>query len=374
MANGDKKTPGQEPRPVGERGAIGERGKGRERPKSRDNRPSARARSNAPRTEEQGRKPNNEATKLGPGSGPNSGPGEERRGTNRSRGNAPRNESRRANPEAAKSGPGSEPNSGPGEERRGTNRSRGNAPRNESRQANPEAAKSGPGPGPNSGPGEERRGANRGRASNQRNEVRRASPEARKSPPPAESRRETHSPRTNDLLSDDLPLSEEPREPAGATFFRSVENYDQEKALESLSDLNVKLIKQANPTPGEWAYLTLTEEHCPPKEAERIKRAITLPADVYAVIVDSGFSLRVILTGTPMYERMLEFNFIAEASFDCWIQEEWMREEVYEDKYELLRYAPKLLQKYLEKDIVSNEELVHAPRPGGAMPPARTEW
>ena len=282
MADGDKKNSGEKPR------AGGERGKGRERPKSRDNRSPARVRGNAPRDEGQGRKPNSEAAK--------------------------------------------------------------------------------------SGPGEERRGANRGRGNAQRNESRRASPEAKKYLSPAESRRETHSPRTSDLPSDDMPLSEEPREPAGATFFRSVENYDQEKALESLSDLNVKLIKQANPTPGEWAYLTLTEEHCPPKEAERIKRAITLPADVYAVIVDSGFSLRVILTGTPMYERMLEFNFIAEASFDCWIQEEWMREEVYEDKYELLRYAPKLLQKYLEKDIVSNEELVHAPRPGGAMPPARTEW
>ena len=321
MADGDKKNSGEEPR------AGGERGKGRERPKSRDNRPPARVRGNAPRDEGRGRKPNSEAAK--------SGPGEERRGVNRGRGNAQRNEARRANPEAAKSGSGSSPNSGPGEERRGVNRGRGNA---------------------------------------QRNEARRASPEARKYLSPAESRRETHSPRTSDLPSDDMPLSEEPREPAGATFFRSVENYDQEKALESLSDLNVKLIKQANPTPGEWAYLTLAEEHCPPKEAERIKRAITLPADVYAVIVDSGFSLRVILTGTPMYERMLEFNFIAEASFDCWIQEEWMREEVYEDKYELLRHAPKLLQKYLEKDIVSNEELVHAPRPGGAMPPARTEW
>ncbi len=251
---------------------------------------------------------------------------------------------------------------------RSSARARGNAPRGEGRKQNPKAAKSGPG----SGPGEEQRGANRGRGNAQRNEGRRSSPEAKKNPPPAESRRETHS--QSDLPRDDMPLPEEPREPAGAIFFRSVENYDQEKALESLSDLNVKLIKQANPVPGKWAYLALAEERCPPKEIERIKRSITLPADVYAVIVDSGLSLRAILTGTPMYERMLEFNFIAEASFDCWIQEEWMREEVYEDKYELLRNAQKLLQQYLEKDIVSNEEIVHAPRPGGALPPARTEW
>jgi hypothetical protein len=337
MADGDKKTPGEEPRPVGERG------KARERPKSRDNRSSARARGNPQRDEGQGRKPNRETAKSEAGSRSNARPN-------------------------------SGPNSGPGEEQRGANWGRGNAQRNEGRRANPEAAKSGAGAGPNSGPDEERRGANRGRGHAQRNEARRPRPEARKYPPPAESRREAPHPRASDLPSDDTALSEERREPVGAIFFISVENYDQEKALESLSDLNVKLIKEANPTPGEWAYLALAEERCPPKEAERIKRAITLPADVYAVIVDSGLSLRAILTGTPMYERMLEFNFIAEASFDCWIQEEWMREEVYEDKYELLRHAQKLLQKYLEKDIVSNEEVVHAPRPGGVVPPARTEW
>ena len=336
MADGDKKNPREEPRSAG---AVGERGKGRERPKSRENRSSAPARGSAQRDEGQGRKPNSEVAKSRPSSSPNSGA-----------------------------------SSGAGDERRGANRGRGNIQRNDGRRSNPEATKSGPSPSPSSGPGEDRQGANRSRANGPRNEVRRSRPEVSKYPPPGEGRHQTHSPQASELLSDDTELSEEPREPAGATFFRSVENYDQEKALESLSDLNVKLIKQANPTPGQWAYLALSEEHCPPKEAERIKRAMTLPADVYAVIVDSGFSLRVILTGTPMYERMLEFNFIAEASFDCWIQEEWMREEVYEDKYELLRHAPELLQKYLEKDIVSNEELVHAPRPGGAMPPARTEW
>ena len=277
---------------------------------------------------------------------------------------------------------GEEPRSGGGRgkgrersklrDNRSSARARGNAQRDDGqgRKSNSEAAKSGPG----SGAGEERRGAHRGRGNPRRNDVRRAGPEARKYPLQGETRRETPSSRTGYPSSNDMPLSEEPREPVGAIFFTSVENYDQEKALASLSDLNVKLIKEANPTPGEWAYLALAEERCPPKEAERIRRALTLPADVYAVIVDSGLSLRAILTGTPMYERMLEFNFIAEASFDCWIQEEWMREEVYEDKYELLRHAQRLLQQYFEKDIVSNEEVVHAPRPGGDVPPARTEW
>ncbi len=168
--------------------------------------------------------------------------------------------------------------------------------------------------------------------------------------------------------------SADQREPAGSGFFRSVENYDQEEAREWLSDPNIKLIQQANPKPGEWAYCSLLTDRCPPRETERVKRALPIPADAYAVLIDSGLSLRALITGTPMYERLLEFNFIDEASFDCWIQGEWVCEAVFDDKAELLRRAGTLLAEYLRKDIVSNEEIVQAPRPDGALPPARTEW
>src|SRR5262245_46489636 len=104
--------------------------------------------------------------------------------------------------------------------------------------------------------------------------------------------------------------------PAGAVFFRSVEGYSQEHALANLTDLNLKLLTQANPDPGEWGYIALCEERSPAKEVEKIKRALPLPASARAVVVDSGRSLRVIVTGTPVNERILEFNFIAEASFD----------------------------------------------------------
>ena len=174
---------------------------------------------------------------------------------------------------------------------------------------------------------------------------------------------------------DDLDdLFEEKREPAGANFFRSFENYDQQQALECLTDLNIKLLEEAKPVAGEWTYLALVEERCPDEEIEHLKRAFPVPPGVYAVLVDSGLSLRAIMTATPMYERMFEFNFIAEASFDCWIQGEWMREEVFEGKEKLLKHAPQLLKEYLEKDIASHQEIVQAPHIAGAVPPARTEW
>lgn len=166
---------------------------------------------------------------------------------------------------------------------------------------------------------------------------------------------------------------EERQASAGAQFFRSVEGYDQEQARENLTDLNLKLLTQANPAPGEWAYLPLIEERSSVREIEKIKRALPLSTNACGVLVDSGQSLRAIVTGYPLYERLLEFNFIAEASFDCWIRGEWVCEVICKDKYALLQQAPALLKRYLEKDVIEQEQFFHAPR-SGVVAPARTEW
>ena len=89
----------------------------------------------------------------------------------------------------------------------------------------------------------------------------------------------------------------------GANFFRSVEGYDQEEATKNLTDLNLKLLTAANPAPGEWGYVALVEQKSPPTEIDKVKRALPLPPDARAVLVDSGLSLRVIVTGTPVGER-----------------------------------------------------------------------
>jgi hypothetical protein len=160
----------------------------------------------------------------------------------------------------------------------------------------------------------------------------------------------------------------------GANFFRSVEGYDQEEATKNLTDLNLKLLLQANPGLGEWGYVALVAERSPATEIERVKRALPLPPEARAVLVDAGLSLRAIVTGTPIGERLLEFNFIDEASFDCWVQGEWIREDVFRGKRELLRHASDLLRRYMEKDLVREKEFFSSPHARGALPPARTEW
>src|SRR5262249_56674773 len=94
---------------------------------------------------------------------------------------------------------------------------------------------------------------------------------------------------------------------------------DQEQEQKTLTVLTMSLPAQGILAPGEGAYVPLLEERCSAKEIERVKRALLLPANARGVLVDSGLSLRAIITGPPANERILEFNFIDEASFDCWI-------------------------------------------------------
>lgn len=160
----------------------------------------------------------------------------------------------------------------------------------------------------------------------------------------------------------------------GASFFRSVEGYDQEQATKNLTDLNLKLLTQANPGLSAWAYLPLVGERSAPQEIERIKRALPLPPDARGVLVDSGHALRAVITGTPVGERLLEFNFMDEASFDCWIKGEWVCEQVYRGKRELFRRAADLLRRYMAKDLMKEDGFFSAPHAQGTLPPARTEW
>lgn len=162
--------------------------------------------------------------------------------------------------------------------------------------------------------------------------------------------------------------------PIGASFFSSVEDYDQVQAEKNLTDLNLKLLSKANAEPGEWGYLALLEKKSSQREIGKIKRALPLPHNARGVIVDSGLSLRAIVTDTSDQGVLMEFNFIAEASFDCWIQNEWVCEKVFKGKHELLRRADGLLKQYLRRGARVGEEFFDAPRPAGALPPARTEW
>ena len=116
-----------------------------------------------------------------------------------------------------------------------------------------------------------------------------------------------------------------PAPPVGSKFYRSGIGFNQETARSRLTDLNLKLLMQANPPTGGWGYVQLAETTFPERERERIKDQITVPPYARAVLVDCGRSVRVLVTGTPLGQRILDLTLGDNPSFDCWIDGEWVR-------------------------------------------------
>ncbi len=134
----------------------------------------------------------------------------------------------------------------------------------------------------------------------------------------------------------------------GSRFFDLGYAFDEDEAKQRLTDLNSKLLADAQPPANEWRMIHLVpNESVPSNQIERIKRRLPLPPGARGVIVDSGRSVRFVLTGDPVGERILEFTLGEASSFDCWIRGDWVREESFRDLDEALRRAPRIVDEYL---------------------------
>jgi len=141
--------------------------------------------------------------------------------------------------------------------------------------------------------------------------------------------------------------------PAGSKFFAVGRDFDQEKARERLSDDNLKLIEAVGPPEGEWSYTKLGDTAYPERELERIKKLVALPLYARGVIVDCGRSVRLLVTGTPAGDRLLELTLAEEPSFDCWIHHEWVREAVFKDAERALQALSGYIDEFLSPEGVA---------------------
>ncbi len=148
---------------------------------------------------------------------------------------------------------------------------------------------------------------------------------------------------------------------AGSRFFRAGIGYEQNRARDRLTDNNRKILLAADPPEGGWSYVRLAEKAHPDKEQERIRKALAVPPYARAVLVDSGRVVRVLLTGTPIADRILEFSLGYAPSFDCWVADEWVEERVFKNPGEVLKAAPRLIRRYLSPESIARDEAV-APR------------
>lgn len=151
-----------------------------------------------------------------------------------------------------------------------------------------------------------------------------------------------------------------PPVPVGEKFYRSANGFEQEAARARLTDSNLKLLIEANPAEGEWGYVLLGEKPFPAADAERIRQSVNLPGYSRGVLIDSGRSVRLLITGTPIGERILELALVKEPSFDCWIEEEWVCERVFKDRKRALRGIHDLIEHYLSPQGIAAWESARA--------------
>lgn len=141
--------------------------------------------------------------------------------------------------------------------------------------------------------------------------------------------------------------------PVGQRFYTAAQGFEQEAARARLTDLNLKLLVEANPDLGQWGYVQLVDRPLAAQEADRIRTAIDLPPYARGAFIDSGRSVRLLVTGTPIGERILELALTRDPSFDCWIRGEWVREELFKDRKRALRAFRDYIAHYLSPDGIA---------------------
>jgi hypothetical protein len=115
-----------------------------------------------------------------------------------------------------------------------------------------------------------------------------------------------------------------------------------------LTDLNLKWFDEVPVEPGTWVVLrALERERFNAARLAKARAALPVPPEGRGVLVDSGNSLRAIVTGHPVGERLVELRLGEDNSFDAWVHGEWVREAFFRDFEDALRRAPALVREYV---------------------------
>jgi hypothetical protein len=127
-----------------------------------------------------------------------------------------------------------------------------------------------------------------------------------------------------------------------------LKGYNQDLAAKNLVDINPKILNSLSINAGEWAYYSLDVGTYPPDKMEKIKNGLPLPARARAIIIDAGYSLRVVITGEPIGARYVDINFTDSPSLDYWVNGQLVEERVFSNVGEALRRIKPDLESYLK--------------------------
>jgi hypothetical protein len=129
--------------------------------------------------------------------------------------------------------------------------------------------------------------------------------------------------------------------------YELLRNYNQDQAAKNLVDINAKLLNGLSVGPGEWGYYSLEIGTYPAEKLAKIKSGLPLPRGVRGLIVDAGYSVRVIIAAEPIGARFVDINFTDAPSLDYWVNGQLVEERVFSNVGEALKRIRFDLPSYL---------------------------
>lgn len=142
------------------------------------------------------------------------------------------------------------------------------------------------------------------------------------------------------------------REPKGVIerwAFELLKDYRQEQALHNIVNINGQVLRELGNSEERWVYVSLGVGEFPTKRLNHIKDSLRIPRYARALVVDASYSVRLLVTGDPPGEKLLDINFTESPSLDYWINGELIEEQLFRSIDDALKRLRNSVHRYLRK-------------------------
>lgn len=129
--------------------------------------------------------------------------------------------------------------------------------------------------------------------------------------------------------------------------YELLKDYSQDQAVRNVVEINRRILKELSAQSQRWEYLSLGVGTYPASGLSRIKSFLPLPPNARALAIDAGYSVRILITGEPVGERLVDINFTEAPSLDYWVGGELVEERLFLNLDEALKKLRGSLPRYL---------------------------
>src|SRR5262245_27841238 len=91
--------------------------------------------------------------------------------------------------------------------------------------------------------------------------------------------------------------------------YELLKGYNQDLAMRNLVDINAKMLKELSVGQGEWRYFSLDVGVYPAEKLAKIKNGLPLPAGTRGIVIDAGYSVRVVIIAETIGEGFVDIIF-----------------------------------------------------------------